>query len=680
MPSNVSYPRKYYSTTYAELDTIPLKEGNVISLYDTDGLYYDVGNPAGSGQNVIRRKANGIEFVGSLAQARQEPTTIFVIQNPNMLDENGNSIVSYSGYRWNEDETPARFDEVFNNLRDFQVKSTSSDSTKAYIVGSIDSTDSIGTLVKNPNIYLTATGNKIHAGLEGVADNATEANHAAQATLADRAINDNFSTPQPITSYIRGITSDAVTDLGTTLTITKGDGTTSAVRISNTTYEVFTENPDVPGLVNGINTVESSDNTNLLLTGSGWVSKSSIVIPNAERAESDGDGQNIADTYIKTLSYNTSTELLTITKGDGDTSTVSIPDTTYSVFTTSTDGLVPAPSGAGEGNMFLRGDQTWQPISIDPYQGATSTDDGVDGLVPHAVAGEQDYYLKGDGTWGTVFSAGVNGLVPAPSLSDAGKSLKVDSNGNGIWDDCITDTTGTANDTTHSLYLVGSTNQSTTNVTNTNQYVFIQGNRLYQSDGGATPTAVAVVDESSSQALTNKTYEGYTLGDACEGTIATTVAQNSNIPTNSAVIAYVGNRVGQLQQILDIKLDSEAVAPIYDNTATYVAGTYAMYDDGNGARLYRCNTTISIAEDFDPTKWDALDIMSCIGFELIDTLAAGNTTLTLTDSRITTDSMIDYYTDVYGVNPTSVAVTAGQIVLTFAAQATALNVKVVVKS
>ena len=75
-----------------------------------------------------------------------------------------------------------------------------------------------------------------------------------------------------------------------------------------------------------------------------------------------------------------------------------------------------------------------------------------------------------------------------------------------------------------------------------------------------------------------------------------------------------------------------------------------------------------------------LDIINCIGFELTSTLAAGNTTLTLTDNRITTNSMIDYYTDAYGINPTSVVVTTGQIVLTFAAQATALNVKVVVKS
>ena len=97
-------------------------------------------------------------------------------------------------------------------------------------------------------------------------------------------------------------------------------------------------------------------------------------------------------------------------------------------------------------------------------------------------------------------------------------------------------------------------------------------------------------------------------------------------------------------------------------------------------RLYRCKTAITTAEAFDSTKWDQMIVSDCLGLQLTGTLAVGSTTLTFSDSRITTNSMIDYYTDVYGVNPTSVAVTTGQIVLTFAAQATALNVKVVVKS
>ena len=103
MPSSVSYQRKYYSVLYADLGTIPLVEGNVIATYDTDGFYYDVGNPAGSGQNVIRRKANGIEIVGDLSEARQEPTSIFVIKTGEGEDEEGNTIDLYSGYCWSVD-------------------------------------------------------------------------------------------------------------------------------------------------------------------------------------------------------------------------------------------------------------------------------------------------------------------------------------------------------------------------------------------------------------------------------------------------------------------------------------------------------------------------------------------------------------------------------------------------
>ena len=36
------------------------------------------------------------------------------------------------------------------------------------------------------------------------------------------------------------------------------------------------------------------------------------------------------------------------------------------------------------------------------FTGATSSTDGVQGLVPGPLAGDEDKYLKGDGTWGTV--------------------------------------------------------------------------------------------------------------------------------------------------------------------------------------------------------------------------------------------------------------------------------------
>lgn len=61
---------------------------------------------------------------------------------------------------------------------------------------------------------------------------------------------------------------------------------------------------------------------------------------------------------------------------------------------------------------------------------------------------------------------------------------------------------------------------------------------------------------------------------------------------------------------------------------------------------------------------------------LSGTLAAGSTSLSLLNSVITTESLIDIYTDNYNVAPTSATVTAGKIVLTFESQTTVLKVKV----
>ena len=62
--------------------------------------------------------------------------------------------------------------------------------------------------------------------------------------------------------------------------------------------------------------------------------------------------------------------------------------------------------------------------------------------------------------------------------------------------------------------------------------------------------------------------------------------------------------------------------------------------------------------------------------DLSDTLTAGSTTLTFTNSIITTNSVIDYYTDTFGVEPTNIVVAAGSITLTFDAQQSDVGVKV----
>lgn len=76
---------------------------------------------------------------------------------------------------------------------------------------------------------------------------------------------------------------------------------------------------------------------------------------------------------------------------------------------------------------------------------------------------------------------------------------------------------------------------------------------------------------------------------------------------------------------------------------------------------------------FNGTVWQEFGAASTI---FTETLAAGDTTITIISSQIAIGSTIDIYTDVYGLEPTNVAVTAGQIVLTFDAQAVDIHVKV----
>lgn len=76
---------------------------------------------------------------------------------------------------------------------------------------------------------------------------------------------------------------------------------------------------------------------------------------------------------------------------------------------------------------------------------------------------------------------------------------------------------------------------------------------------------------------------------------------------------------------------------------------------------------------FNGTVWQEFGAASTI---FTETLTAGDTTITITNSQIAIGSMVDIYTDVYGLEPTNVAVTAGQIVLTFDAQGVDIHVKV----
>ena len=62
--------------------------------------------------------------------------------------------------------------------------------------------------------------------------------------------------------------------------------------------------------------------------------------------------------------------------------------------------------------------------------------------------------------------------------------------------------------------------------------------------------------------------------------------------------------------------------------------------------------------------------------EVTGKLLAGQTTISFLSASITTSSIIDIYTDVWGINPETVTVSTGSVSMTFEAQASDLGVKV----
>ena len=80
------------------------------------------------------------------------------------------------------------------------------------------------------------------------------------------------------------------------------------------------------------------------------------------------------------------------------------------------------------------------------------------------------------------------------------------------------------------------------------------------------------------------------------------------------------------------------------------------------------------------STWSSQKIVNEFGTTTVTgTLTAGQSSLTLTSSAITTSSMIDVYTDDYKLSPTNVVATTGSVTLTFYVKSSNHDIKVVIK-
>lgn len=106
------------------------------------------------------------------------------------------------------------------------------------------------------------------------------------------------------------------------------------------------------------------------------------AVANANAATNDSVGQNIASTYVKSVTASGRT--VTVTKGDNTTSKFTTQDTTYGNMSGATTsaagkaGLVPAPA-TGANNRYLRSDGTWAvpPDNNTTYSVATQSVNGL---------------------------------------------------------------------------------------------------------------------------------------------------------------------------------------------------------------------------------------------------------------------------------------------------------------
>lgn len=106
------------------------------------------------------------------------------------------------------------------------------------------------------------------------------------------------------------------------------------------------------------------------------------AVANANAATNDSTGQNIASTYVKSVTASGRT--VTVTKGNNTTSTFTTQDTTYGNMSGATTsaagraGLVPAPA-TGANNRYLRSDGAWAvpPDNNTTYSVATQSVNGL---------------------------------------------------------------------------------------------------------------------------------------------------------------------------------------------------------------------------------------------------------------------------------------------------------------
>lgn len=112
---------------------------------------------------------------------------------------------------------------------------------------------------------------------------------------------------------------------------------------------------------------------------------------------------------------------------------------------------------------------------------------------------------------------------------------------------------------------------------------------------------------------------------------------------------------------------------------TIIQEYFATVDNSAEITLEAGSGAYALAEDLNALVEDLKLAMQKLNKQLSISkavLPAGETTVTISDTRITTDSVLSFFTSIFSVNPTAVSVANGSVTLTFKAQTVAMEVGV----
>ena len=177
----------------------------------------------------------------------------------------------------------------------------------------------------------------------------------------------------------------------------------------------------------------------------------------------------------------------------------------------------------------------------------------------------------------------------------------------------------------------------------------------------------------------NTTYSAMSASELTTGTATTSRVVRADY-LKSGIETIIKNKT-------DAALSETSTNPVQNKVITSSLQTLTNEVNGKVSTSNIANnlTTTASGKVLDARQGKVLNsaiqtLTNFVGKKLTaQTLAVGSTTLTFTDSSITTSSTIEAYASIYGVSPTMIEVTTGRAVVTFNEQDEALSVFLIIR-